>query len=85
MVNYVIVRDFGARMHMFFLNPIPEGDAALVLALISLFYITDRRRRAAGGLLSAVVMIVAQLRHDTLLLLIRSFSKYMFYDSLMLV
>lgn len=68
-VNYVIVREFGVRMHMFFLNPIPEGDAALVLALISLFYISDRRRKAAGVLLSVVVMIVAQLRHDTLLLL----------------
>ncbi|WP_026510178.1 hypothetical protein [Butyrivibrio sp. LC3010] len=69
-LDYFVVHDFSDRMHMAFLHPIAEGNAALVLAFVSLFYVKDKRKMIAGTILSALIMIIAQLRHVSALLLV---------------
>lgn len=69
-INYFVIHDFNSRMRMFFTHPIAEGDAAIVLAVISLYFIEDLKKRLAGILLSFTVIITGSLRASGLILII---------------
>lgn len=74
-VKYLIAHDFETRMSFLFTNPIAEGDATIILALISLFYIDTKWKKYAGIILSFAVMITGSLRMD-LAVLILIFALY---------
>ncbi len=61
-IKYFFVHDFTSRMTLFFINPIAEGDVAVVLAMISLFYVDNMKKKIAGIALSFAVVITGSLR-----------------------
>ncbi|SFV03160.1 hypothetical protein [Butyrivibrio sp. INlla21] len=61
-IKYLVIHDFSSRMLLFFLNPIAEGDVAIVLALISLFYVDNIKKKIVGIVLSFAVVITGSLR-----------------------
>lgn len=79
-IKYLITHDFSSRMFLFFLNPIAEGDVAIVLTMISLFYIDNIKKKLAGIVVAFAVVITGSLRLAmgilVLLLVIYGISKH---------
>ena len=59
LVNYIIVHEFKSRLRLFFLHPIPESDTAILLAVISLFFIDDRLKKLIGITVSFLVVVLS--------------------------
>ncbi|WP_026664652.1 RHS repeat protein [Butyrivibrio sp. FC2001] len=67
-VNRFLIPDFTGDFRLFYLNSIAEGDAAIVLALISLFYLNDKWRKHTGVIIAFAIEIIGARRLDTVLL-----------------
>lgn len=72
--QYLAVHDFTYRMNLFLKNPIPEADTALVLTILSLYFMRNRYMKALGTLLSLVVIVFSKTRHGLVLFSIVVFT-----------
>ncbi|SFP37744.1 O-antigen ligase like membrane protein [Butyrivibrio proteoclasticus] len=74
-IKYVFFDHFAYRMNMYFLNPIPDATAAIVLLMLSLFFIDKKVFKFAGSAI-AIAGVVLTATRSALILVAAVFVAY---------